>query len=128
MRYNRLLRTAFAFLLCPGLALAQGITFAPGNYQNGSQVVGTSAVTVLSAPTGNNAKRSRIVALDTACQTGSGATIWCAWGTAAANPAVVGSNGFPLACGFDDNGPGVNQSALNCIQPTGTHYGRFEQY
>jgi hypothetical protein len=123
-----MLRTAFALLLFVGAASAQGIKFAPGNYQNGSQVVPSTATTVLTAPPGNGALRARIVALDTACQTGSAITIWCAWGTAGSNAAVVGSNGFPLACGFDDNGPGVNQSALNCIQPSGSHYARFEQY
>lgn len=124
-------RTLFAFtVLASGTAMAQGITFNPGTYVAGlSAIVPTSAQTMIPAPAGNSGKRFRVVAVDTACLTGATPTVWCAWGTSAANAAVIGSNGFPLGCGFDDSGPGTNQSALNCIQSNGnTHFVRFEAY
>ncbi len=109
-------------------AAAQAISLAPGSFTNFSQVVPSTATTVIPAhPSG---QRVRIVAIDTAIAgyTDLTVTTWCAWGTAAANPAVVGANGFPLNAGFDDKTTGVNQGPLNCIQPSGTHYIRLETY
>jgi hypothetical protein len=115
--------------LPPGANAIGSVGLLSGSYTNGSQVVPTVATTVLAAP--SNGARVRIVAIDTAIAAGTSSTVstWCAWGTASANPAVSGSNGFPLNSGFDDAGAGTNQLALNCIQAAGAgHYSRLEAY
>jgi hypothetical protein len=120
---------AFALVTGTRTAFAAGISANPGTYIPGlSAVVPSTATTMV--PSLQSGLRVRVVAIDTAIQSASSSTVtvWCAWGTAAVNPAVVGSNGFPLNPGFDDTGDGVNQGALNCIQPSGSHYVRFEAY
>jgi len=133
----------FAGLLAAGLSTAahaqspgvggapnpQPTSGYPGTFTSYSQIVPTTATTIWAAASGT--ARVRVVAIDTAVQGGTAfaATVWCAWGTAAGNPAAVGGVGsFALFPGFDDSGFGVNQSAMNCIQPAGSHVVRLETY
>ncbi len=113
----------------PCAAFAQ--TSAIGSRVDKSQVVPQVATDIFPAVTAGAHPRVRLVLRDTAIDSGSSAavTIWCAKGTAAANPAVIGANGFPLNAGIDDAGVGVSQDAINCIQAAGqTHYAQLEQY
>lgn len=125
--FGALAALLLAFLLLPGIARAQQALLPYGTYTSYSAVVGTTATTIWPAAT--YPAYVRVTAIDTAIQSGSSnvVSVWCAWGTAAGNAAVIGSNGFPLNAGFDDNGTGVAQTALNCIQSAGAgHYVRLE--
>jgi hypothetical protein len=125
-----------AVLLLPAGAWAQGsisgnsgaatATAPPGSYSNGSQALPASATQVFAAPGGPPRVRIKLLNLDPTI------AIWCRWGTVAGAPAAVsGVGSFLLPAGgggIDDQGAGVNQSALNCIAASGTPNLYAEQY
>jgi hypothetical protein len=101
-----------------------------GTYADGSRALSSTASDVFAA----NAARVRIRLLDTDYTTalgGAGIAIWCRWGTAAAAAAAPhGVGSFPLfpGGGVDDQGSGVNQSAVNCVAESGAPLLFAEQY
>lgn len=108
-------------------AQAQQADLPPGNPQTYSQIVPTTATNIWPASTYPLYKRVKAEDETILSLTSPTPTVWCAWGTVANNAAVIGSNGFALNAGFDDNGNGVDQRGLNCIQAAGaTHYVYFE--
>jgi hypothetical protein len=102
-----------------------------GTYANGAVAMSTAAAQVFPA----NAARVRIKLLNNSGIGTAGGTaivIWCRWGTVGAAPAVPGGVGSfalqPNGGGIDDQGPGINQSALNCASESGTPTLYAEQY
>jgi hypothetical protein len=99
---------------------------APGLYANGSQALPASATQVFTAPAaGFTRVRIKLINYDNTI------AIWCRWGTVGGAPAAVAGIGsflLPAGGGIDDQGAGVNQSALNCIAASGTPNLYAEQY
>lgn len=132
MKLKSLFIAAGMALPCVAFAQTQQVLPIPGVRVDRSQIVPQVATDIFPSVINANAGlRVRLVLRDTAIDSGttSAVTIWCAKGTAASNPAVIGSNGFPLNSGIDDTGNGVYQGAVNCIQAASqTHYAQLEQY
>jgi hypothetical protein len=121
----RVLWTCLALLaLATPARAATEITSPPGSYVNGSQAL--PAVATLVFDVGSQRIRIKLINLDPTI------AIWCRWGTVGAAPAAVsGVGSFLLPAGgggIDDQGAGVNQSAVNCIAASGTPNLYAEQY
>lgn len=138
--WNGLARKVLATLLAGGVSLGSFIS-TPAHGQSppiGTQAVGlvtvTGSATDIFAATSGGATRYRVKVLNTDYTTVSGGTgyvVWCRWGTAAAAAATVrGTGSFPIfpGSGFDDNGQGVAQGALNCIGETSGAKLYYETY
>jgi hypothetical protein len=102
-----------------------------GTYANGGVALSTTTAQIFAA----NAARVRIKLLNNSgigTAGGVAIVIWCRWGTVAGAPAVPGGVGSfalqPNGGGIDDQGPGINQSALNCLAESGTPTLYAEQY
>lgn len=94
-----------------------------GTYTDGSVQLSTTVATQV-FPAASSAIRVRIKLVN---QDGVN-EIWCRWN---GTPAVGGSGSFKLGAnggGIDDNGAGVNQSAVSCIAASGTPNLYAEQY
>lgn len=128
---TRVLLTCLA-LLALGTAHAATTTVSePGNYANGSVTLSTSPLQIWDV---NGARIRALLLNNSGVGTAGGAAIvvWCRWGTVGAAPAAAGGVGSfalqPNGGGRDDNGAGVNQSALNCLAESGTPTIYAEQY
>lgn len=101
-----------------------------GSYVDGSTALSTSPQQIFAA----NAARVRIKLVNTEFGTatgGSGIYAWCRWGTVGASPAAAHGVGSFLVApggGIDDQGPGVNRSAVNCLAESGAPILYAEQY
>jgi hypothetical protein len=101
-----------------------------GTYLNGGVALSVTATQIFAAT-----PRVRIKLLNNSGIGTTGGTaivMWCRWGTVGAAPAVAGGAGSfalqPNGGGIDDQGPGVNQSAVNCLSESGTPTLYAEQY
>jgi hypothetical protein len=96
---------------------------APGIPNDGSATLNTSPLDIFPA----NSSRVRLKLIN-GSGIGSSPTpatiIWCRFGTVAGAPtAVNGIGSFALPAGgggIDDQGPGVDQAAVNCMAESGT--------
>jgi hypothetical protein len=102
-----------------------------GTYANGSVALSITTAQIFPA----NPARVRTKLLNNSGIGTAGGTpivIWCRWGTIGAAPATAGGIGSfalqPNGGGIDDQGPGINQSALNCLSESGTPTLYAEQY
>jgi hypothetical protein len=103
-----------------------------GTYANASTALPATPTQIFAAA--GATPRSRVKLINSSgIGTAGGAAIveWCRWGTVGAAPAAAGGVGsFALqpGGGIDDQGPGINQSAVNCIAESGTPLLYAEQY
>lgn len=102
------------------------IAASPGTYLNGSVALSTASVQVFAAAP---RVRAKVINNSGVGTTGGAAIVeWCRWGAAAAAGGIGSFALQPNGGGIDDQGPGVNQSALNCLAESGTPAIYAEQY
>ena len=102
------------------------VAMSPGTFLNASMALSTTSQQVIAATA-----RVRVKVVNTSGVGNAGGTAiveWCRWGSAAVSGGVGSFPIQPNGGGIDDQGPGVNQTALNCLSESGTPSIYVEQY